>query len=193
MGRYLGPKNKVSRAFGDRVFGYSKVLQRRKKRPGQHCDKPLKRTEYGQLESSKKKILYVYGIRERQLSNMVLKAARRKENTEDVVSRMLETRLDSVVYRLGLAGSRKKARQMVSHKFISVNDKVVNVASYSVKKGDIIKCRDNECVRTDVKRNNCTWLEWDDVANVGRIMEMPALKDVSRNLNVDSVVEFYSR
>ena len=193
MGRYLGPKCRISRAFGDCIFGYSKVLQKRNNRPGQHGSKIIKKTEYGKLLAGEKKFLYVYNIREGYMCNVVKEATRRKENTNEVILRILESRLDNVVFRLGMSPTRKSARQAVSHKHITVNGKVVNIASYLVKKGDTICYSSTKSVRHSATCSVCSWLEWDDVHNCGRVIGIPSKKDTSNKLREEDIVEYHSR
>lgn len=143
MARYTGPKTKIARKFGEPIYGEDKVLAKKNYPPGQHGQSRRRKTsEYGMQLKEKQKAKYTYGVLERQFRNLFEKAARTKGITGEVLLQLLESRLDNVVYRLGLAPSRPASRQLVLHKHITVNGKVVNIASYQVKPGDVIAVRE---------------------------------------------------
>lgn len=197
MGRYLGQKVKIERRFHSSIFGFNKALQNRPNIVKKYKKKP-KRSEYSFLLTSKKKLMYIYNIREKQLSNYVDFATKKKENTEDVLVRLLESRLDNIVYRFGFFKTRRACRQAVSHKHISVNNRIVNISSYLVKEGDIIslsdKAKKNENISTKCNFVNIfSWLKWDDDKKQGEILDLKTIKDIPEKLNFKNVIEFYSR
>jgi len=199
MGRYLGPKVKINRKFHSQIFGNCKAFQNRPTISKKLKKKP-RITEYCTLLKSKKFILYTYNMRERQLSNYVEKATKKRENSEEVLARILESRLDNVVYRLGFATTRRACRQLVYHKHINVNNKPVDIASFLVKVGDIItfseKAKTNKNVNHKTSNVNVYgWLKWDDDKFQGEITGLPGLKDIADKDkdNFKNIIEFYSR
>ncbi|MDE6179409.1 MAG: 30S ribosomal protein S4, partial [Duncaniella sp.] len=139
MARYTGPRTKIARKFGEPIFGEDKVLTKKNYPPGQHgLNKRRKTSEYGVQLREKQKVKYTYGVLEKQFHNLFDKASRSKGITGEILLQLLESRLDNVVYRLGIAPTRAAARQLVLHRHITVNGKVVNIASYSVKSGDVV-------------------------------------------------------
>jgi small subunit ribosomal protein S4 len=198
MGRYLGPRTKIDRKFHDQIFGYSKAFQ---KKPTimRKLKKKSRKSEYGELLSSKKKLLYIYNMRERQLSIYVEKATKKREDTEVVLITMLENRLDNVVYRLGLGRTRRACRQLVSHKHICVNGKVVNIASYQVKVGDLITYKEKDKKNKNIAIGGCdgvnvyNWIKWNNEKDAGEIIGVPEKKDVPEKINWRNIIEFYSR
>ena len=143
MARYIGPKSRISRRFGEAIFGPDKVLAKRNFPPGQHGnDRRRKQSEYGSQLAEKQKAKYTYGVLERQFRNLFEKAAKSEGITGEVLLQLLESRLDNVVFRLGIAPTRAAARQLVGHKHITVDGKVLNIASYSVKPGQVIAVRE---------------------------------------------------
>ncbi|HLN21467.1 MAG TPA: 30S ribosomal protein S4 [Bacteroidales bacterium] len=202
MARYTGPKSRIARKFGEPIFGADKHLERKNFPPGQHgVNKKRKKTsEYGVQLREKQKAKYTYGILERQFRNTFEKASRSKGVTGEVLLQMLEARLDNVVYRLGIAPTRAAARQLVSHRHITVNGSVINIPSYSLKPGDIIGVREKskslETIADALSSRNyskLSWLEWDDTQMAGKFMNMPERSDIPENIKEQLIVELYSK
>jgi len=202
MARYTGPKTRIARKFGEAIFGPDKHLERKNFPPGQHglTKKRKKTSEYGIQLREKQKAKYTYGILERQFRNTFEKASRSKGVTGEVLLQLLESRLDNVVYRLGLAQSRAGARQLVSHRHITVNGEVVNVPSCQLKGGDIIGVREKskslEIILdslTTRKSSRLAWLEWDDTQMAGKFMSVPERTDIPEDIKEQLIVELYSK
>jgi small subunit ribosomal protein S4 len=202
MARYTGPKTRVARKFGDPIFGPDKHLERKNFPPGQHgMNKKRKKTsEYGIQLREKQKAKYTYGVLERQFRNTFEKASRSKGVTGEVLLQLLESRLDNVVYRLGLAQSRAGARQLVSHRHITINGNVVNIPSCQVKPGDIIGVREKskslEIIidsLTTRKSSKMSWLEWDDTQMAGKFMNVPERIDIPEDIKEQLIIELYSK
>lgn len=201
MARYTGPKTKIARKFGEPIFGEDKVLAKRNYPPGQHGQNRRKKvSEYGTQLREKQKAKYTYGVLERQFRNLFDKAARTKGITGEVLLQLLESRLDNVVYRLGLAPSRPAARQLVLHKHINVNGKTVNIPSYRVMPGDVVTVREKakslEVISDSVAGFNHSkypWIEWDNSIMGGKFLHMPAREDIPEKINVQLIVELYSK
>ena len=202
MARYTGPKSRVARKFGDPIYGPDKHLDRKNFPPGQHgINKKRKKTsEYGVQLREKQKAKYTYGVLERQFRNAFEKASRTKGVTGEVLLQILESRLDNVVYRLGVAPSRASARQLVSHRHITVNGEVVNIPSYQLKAGDIIGVREKskslEVIvesLTTRKSSKLSWLEWDDAQMAGKFMNIPVRADIPEDIKEQLIVELYSK
>ncbi|MBQ3655791.1 MAG: 30S ribosomal protein S4 [Bacteroidales bacterium] len=202
MARYTGPKSKIARKFGEPIYGTDKYLDRKGYPPGQHGleKKRKKMSEYGTQLKEKQKAKYTYGLLERQFSNLFQKASRANGVTGEVLIQLLESRLDNVVYRLGIAPTRPAARQLVSHRHIVVNGKVCGIPSYHVKAGDIIGVREKskalEVIVNSVQganRSRFSWLEWDGSQMAGKFMNVPAREDVPENIKEQLIVELYSK
>jgi len=202
MARYTGPKSRVARKFGEPIYGPDKHLERKNFPPGQHgINKKRKKTsEYGIQLKEKQKAKYIYGILERQFQNTFEKASRSKGVTGVVLLQMLESRLDNVVYRLGVAPSRAGARQLVSHRHITVNGNVVNIPSFQLKPGDIVGVREKskslEAIidsLTTRKSSKLSWLEWDDAQMAGKFMSLPERTDIPEDIKEQLIVELYSK
>ncbi|MCU0460768.1 MAG: 30S ribosomal protein S4 [Bacteroidales bacterium] len=202
MARYTGPKSRVARKFGDPIFGPDKHLDRKNFPPGQHgLNKKRKKTsEYGVQLREKQKAKYTYGVLERQFRNTFEKALRSKGVTGEVLLQLLESRLDNVVYRLGVAPSRASARQLVSHRHITVNGKVVNIPSFQLKQGDIIGVREKSKSLENIvdslttrKSSKLAWLEWDDTQMAGKYMSVPQRSDIPEDIKEQLIVELYSK
>jgi small subunit ribosomal protein S4 len=202
MARYTGPKSRIARKFGDPIFGPDKNLDRKNFPPGQHgmTKKRKKTSEYGLQLREKQKAKYTYGILERQFRNTFEKASRSKGVTGEVLLQMLEARLDNVVYRFGLSPSRAGARQLVSHRHITVNGGVVNIPSFQLKPGDIIGVREKskslEIIvdsMTTKKYSKLSWLEWDDAQMAGKFMNAPERTDIPEDIKEQLIVELYSK
>jgi len=202
MARYTGPKSRVARKFGEAIFGPDKNLDRKNFPPGQHgmMKKRKKTSEYGIQLREKQKAKYTYGVLERQFRNTFEKASRAKGVTGSVLLQLLEARLDNTVYRLGVAPTRASARQLVSHRHITVNGEVVNIPSYQLRPGDIIGVREkSKSLETIVdslttrKTSKLPWLEWDDAQMAGKYMNMPERSDIPENIKEQLIVELYSK
>jgi len=202
MARYTGPRSKVARKFGEPIYGPDKHLERKNYPPGHHgvVKKRKKTSEYGLQLREKQKAKYTYGILERQFRNTFKKASRSKGVTGAVLLQMLESRLDNVVYRLGIAPTRSGARQLVSHRHITVNAEVVNIPSYQLKPGDIIGVREKsksleviaESLTTN-RRSKLPWLEWDETQMAGKFMNVPERTDIPEDIKEQLIVELYSK
>lgn len=201
MARYTGPKTKIARKFGEPIFGEDKVFAKRNFPPGQHGQNRRKKTsEYGTQLREKQKAKYTYGVLERQFRNLFEKAARTKGITGEVLLQLLESRLDNVVYRLGLASSRPAARQLVLHKHINVNGKNVNIPSYRVMPGDVVTVREKskslEVIADSVSGFNHSkypWIEWDNSIMGGKFLHVPAREDIPETIKEQLIVELYSK
>lgn len=202
MARYTGPRSKIARKFGEPIYGPDKVLEKKNYPPGIHgLNKKRKKTsEYGIQLREKQKVKYTYGLLERQFRNTFKKADSKKGATGVVLLQLLESRLDNVVFRLGLAPTRAAARQLVSHRHIVVNDKVCNIPSYQIKPGDIVGVRERskslEVVNNALSGFNHSkypWLEWDADAMAGKFMSIPEREDIPENIKEQLIVELYSK
>jgi small subunit ribosomal protein S4 len=202
MARYTGPKSRIARKFGEPIFGPDKHLERKNYPPGQHgMNKKRKKTsEYGVQLREKQKAKYTYGMLERQFRNTFEKASRSKGVTGEVLLQLLEARLDNTVYRLGVAPTRSAARQLVSHRHITVNGNVVNIPSYQLRPGDIIGVREKSKSLETISDSLSTrryaklpWLEWDDAQMVGKFMNMPERTDIPEDIKEQLIVELYSK
>ena len=201
MARYTGPKTKIARKFGEPIFGEDKVLARKNYAPGQHgANKRRKTSEYGNQLREKQKAKYTYGVLERQFRNLFDKAERTKGITGEILLQLLEARLDNIVFRLGIAPTRAAARQLVSHRHITVNGKVLNIPSYSVKPGDVVAVREKskslEVIADALAGFNHSkypWLEWDESAKTGKLLHLPQREDIPENIKEQSIVELYSK
>lgn len=203
MARYIGPKTRISRRFGEPIFGPDKVLERRQTPPGQHgANRRRKTSEYGTQLREKQKAKYTYGVLERQFRNLFDKAASTKGITGEVLLQLLEGRLDNVVYRLGFAKTRRDARQLVSHNHFTVNGKRVNIPSYQVKAGDVIEVIESS--RSSVKFSKLlgeeapvvllpSWLERDKNALKGTVTKLPVREDIDVPIAEHLIVELYSK
>jgi small subunit ribosomal protein S4 len=202
MARYTGPKSRIARKFGEPIFGPDKHLERKNYPPGQHgMNKKRKKTsEYGVQLREKQKAKYTYGMLERQFRNTFEKASRSKGVTGEVLLQLLEARLDNTVYRLGVAPTRSAARQLVSHRHITVNGNVVNIPSYQLRPGDIIGVREKSKSLETISDSLSTrryaklpWLEWDDAQMAGKFMNMPERTDIPEDIKEQLIVELYSK
>ena len=197
MARYIGPKSRIARRFGEAIFGPDKVLDRRNYAPGQHgVNRRKKNSEYGTQLAEKQKAKYTYGVLERQFRLLYAQAQR----TKGITGELLESRLDNVVYRLGIAPTRAAARQMVSHKHITVNGKVVNIPSFQVKQGMVVAVREKakslEVIAASLEGFNHAkypWLEWNEAEKAGKFLNVPAREEIPENINEQLIVELYSK
>ena len=201
MARYTGPRTRIVRKFGEAIFGADKVLSKKNYPPGQHGNSRKRKTsEYGIQLREKQKAKYTYGVLEKQFRNLFEKASRSKGITGEVLLQLLEGRLDNVVFRLGIAPTRAAARQLVSHKHITVDGEVVNIPSYAVKPGQVIGVRERskslEVIANSLAGFNHSkypWLEWDDNAKVGKLLHIPEREDIPENIKEHLIVELYSK
>ena len=201
MARYIGPKSRISRRFGEAIFGPDKVLAKRNFPPGQHGnDRRRKQSEYGSQLAEKQKAKYTYGVLERQFRNLFEKAAKSEGITGEVLLQLLECRLDNVVFRLGIAPTRAAARQLVGHKHITVDGKGLNIASYSVKPGQVIAVREKsksleviEAALAGFNHSKYPWLEWDDNTKSGKFLHRPERADIPETIKEQLIVELYSK
>jgi len=201
MARYIGPKSKIARKFGEAIFGPDKVLSRKNYPPGQHGNNKRKKTsEYGIQLKEKQKAKYTYGVLEKQFRNLFDKASRTKGIKGEVLLQLLESRLDNVVFRLGLAPTRAAARQLVSHKHITLNGRVTNIPSCLVKPGQVVGVRERdkslEVIQNALSGFNHTkypWLEWDATSMSGKFLHMPDRTDIPENIKEQLIVELYSK
>ena len=200
MARYTGPKTKIARKFGEPIFGPDKVLQRRNFPPGQHGQNRRRKTsEYGIQLREKQKAKYTYGVLEKQFRNLFEKASSMKGITGEILLQLLESRLDNVVYRLGVAPTRAAARQLVLHRHVTVNGAVVNIPSYQVQPGDVVGVREKskslEVIGDALAGFNHTkypWIEWDETVKAGKFLHVPAREDIPENIKEQLIVELYS-
>lgn len=201
MARYTGPKSKISRKYGEPIFGDTKALENKPHPPGQHGrGRRRKKSEYAIQLAEKQKAKYLYGILERQFRNLFSKASRKDGITGENLLQLLESRLDNVVYRLGIAPTRRSARQLVSHKHITVNGNLVNIPSFSVKEGDMVAVREKSkslsSIAESISRqssNRFKWLEWDDKSLSGKLIMYPDRESIPENINEQLIVELYSK
>lgn len=201
MARYIGPKTRIARKFGEPIFGADKVLSKRNYPPGQHGNSRKRKTsEYGVQLKEKQKAKYTYGVLEKQFRNLFAKATRTKGITGEVLLQLLESRLDNVVFRLGFAPTRAAARQLVSHRHIVVNGAVVNIPSYQVKAGDVVAVREKskslEVIAASLSGFNHSkypWIEFDAASQSGKFLHMPDRADIPENIKEQLIVELYSK
>jgi small subunit ribosomal protein S4 len=201
MARYRGPKSKVARRFKEPIFGRDKALEKKNYGPGQHGNarRRPKQSEYAIQLAEKQKAKYIYGVLERQFSITFRRAAAKKGITGEILLKLLEARLDNTVFRLGIAPTRRAARQLVSHKHITVNGDVVNIPSYSLKPGDVVGVRERskslEAIgnSTSNSRKRFNWLEWDAADYNGKFLNYPERDEIPENIKEQLIVELYSK
>ena len=202
MARYTGPKTKIARKFGEPIYGPDKILDKKNYPPGMHGlnKRRRKSSEYGEQLKEKQKAKYTYGVLERQFSNLFKKAQSSKGVTGSVLLQLLESRLDNVVYRMGIAPTRRAARQLVGHRHITVNGEVCNIPSRQIKPDDIIGVREKskslEVITESLSGFNHSkypWLEWDSESLSGKFMHLPEREDIPENIQEQLIVELYSK
>lgn len=201
MARFIGPKTRIARRFGEAIFGSDKSFEKRNYPPGQHGQNRRKKTsEYGSQLNEKQKVKYTYGVLERQFRKIYADAKRMKGVTGEVLLSLLESRLDNVVYRLGIAPTRAAARQLVGHRHIVVDGEVVNIPSFRVKAGQVIGVREKSKsleVITDSLASNASqkfsWLEWDKNTMSGKFLNMPERADIPEHFQEQLIVDLYSK
>lgn len=200
MARYTGPSTKIARKFGEPVFGEDKYFEKRNYPSGQHglARKRKKVSEYGTQLKEKQKVKYTYGVLERQFRNIYKKASRMKGQKGENLLTLLESRLDNIVYRMGVAPTRAAARQLVSHCHITVNGVVCNIPSSLVKPGDVVAVRERSkslevitnCVGSARKYS---WIEFDAKNLTGKYLNVPVREEIPENINEQLIVELYSK
>ena len=201
MARYTGPKTKIARKFGEAIFGEDKSFEKRNYPPGQHGNtrRRGKKSEYAIQLMEKQKAKYTYGILERQFRNMFKKATAASGLTGEVLLQLCESRLDNVVYRMGISPSRSGARQLVSHRHITVNGKLVNIPSYSLKAGDVVAVREKSKSFETIERSLSNsshvyeWITWNNDTKEGTYVSIPARIQIPENINEQFIVELYSK
>ncbi len=201
MARYTGPKTKIARKFGEAIFGEDKNFEKRNYPPGQHGNarRRGKRSEYAEQLMEKQKAKYTYGILERQFSNLFKSASATKGITGEVLLQLCESRLDNVVFRLGVSNSRSGARQLVSHRHITVNGSIVNIPSYSLKDGDVVGVREKskslDTIDNALASNSAVyeWLSWNSDKKEGTFIKAPERLQIPENIKEQLIVELYSK
>ena len=201
MARYTGPTSRIARRFGEPIFGPDKVLAKKSYAPGQHgsMKRRGKKSEYGIQLDEKQKAKFTYGILEKQFSNLYKEALRRKGITGEILLQLCELRLDNVVYRLGIAPTRRAARQFVSHRHITVNGNLVNIPSYALNVGDVIGVRERsksmEAINNSISNNvnQMEWLEFNPDTKTGKVIVAPERIQIPENINEQLIVELYSK
>lgn len=201
MARYIGPKSKIARKFGEPVFGPDKVLSRKNYPPGQHGNSRRRKTsEYGIQLREKQRAKYTYGVLEKQFRLTFDRAARSRGITGEVLLQLLESRLDNIVFRLGIAPTRAAARQLVTHRHIVVNGLVLNIPSYNVKPGEVVGVREKSKsmevivnALSGFNHSKYPWLEWDKVTLSGKLLHLPERADIPESIKEQLIVELYSK
>lgn len=201
MARYIGPKSKIARKFNEPIYGADKYLDKKAFPPGQHgaAKKRRKQSEYGIQLQEKQKAKYTYGILERQFRNIFAVASRKKGITGENLLKFIEARLDNTVYRLGISPSRSGARQLVSHRHITVNGQVVNIPSYTLKEGDVVGVREKSKSLVAITdslasaHKSFSWLEWDSQKMQGKFLNYPQRDEIPENIKEQLIVELYSK
>ena len=201
MARYTGPKTKIARKFGEAIFGEDKAFEKRNYPPGQHGNnrRRPKKSEYAIQLMEKQKAKFTYGILERQFRNLFDRASRSKGVTGEVLLQLCESRLDNIVYRLGIAPTRSAARQLVNHRHITLNGSVNNIPSAHIKEGDVIGVREKskslEVVERSVAKSNSVqeWLSWNEATLEGTLVSVPSREQITENIKEQLIVELYSK
>ncbi|APX99507.1 SSU ribosomal protein S4P [Lacinutrix venerupis] len=201
MARYTGPKTKIARKFGEAIFGDDKAFEKRNYPPGQHGNarRRGKKSEYAIQLMEKQKAKYTYGVLEKQFRNMFKRATAAPGITGEVLLQLCESRLDNVVFRMGIAPTRSAARQLVSHRHITVNGELVNVPSYQLKAGDVVAVREKSKSLEAIERslsnssNVYEWITWNSATKEGTYVSVPARIQIPENINEQFIVELYSK
>ena len=201
MARYTGPKTKIARKFGEAIFGEDKNFEKRNYPPGQHGNarRRGKKSEYATQLMEKQKAKYTYGILERQFSNLFKKAQSASGITGEILLQLCEARLDNVVYRMGVSNSRSGARQLVSHRHITVNGEIVNIPSYSLNEGDVVAVREKSKSLVAIENalasnsNVFEWLTWNTDTKTGTFVKVPERLQIPENIKEQLIVELYSK
>ena len=201
MARYTGPKSKIARKFGEAIFGDDKAFEKKNYPPGHHGNtrRRGKKSEYAIQLMEKQKAKYTYGILERQFRNLFAKANRSKGVTGEVLLQLCESRLDNVVYRMGIASSRRAARQLVSHRHITVNGEIVNIPSMSLKAGDVVGVREKskslQAIESALEQSSHVyeWITWNSEKKEGTFVSIPEREQIPENIKEQLIVELYSK
>jgi len=201
MARYTGPKTKIARKFGEAIFGEDKAFEKRNYPPGQHGNnrRRPKKSEYAIQLMEKQKAKFTYGILERQFRNLFDRASRSKGVTGEVLLQLCESRLDNIVYRLGIAPTRSSARQLVNHRHITLNGSVNNIPSTHIKEGDVVGVREKskslEVVERSVAQSTAVqeWLSWNEATLEGTLVSVPTREQITENIKEQLIVELYSK
>ncbi len=201
MARYTGPKSKIARKFGEAIFGDDKSFEKKNYPPGQHGNNRRrgKKSEYAVQLMEKQKAKYTYGILERQFRNIFASAKRKEGVTGEILLQLCECRLDNVVYRMGISSSRRGARQLVSHRHITVNGELVNIPSYSLKPGDIVGVREKsksvQAIQDALSANSSVyeWITWNSEKMEGTFVTVPERMQIPENIKEQLIVELYSK
>jgi len=201
MARYTGPTSKKARAFGEAIFGFDKAFERKKYRPGMHGNSRRRKqsSDYATQLMEKQKAKYTYGVLERQFRNTFEKATRKKGVTGEVLLQLCESRLDNVVFRMGVSPTRSGARQLVSHRHITVNGEIVNIPSYSLKAGDVVGVREKskslEVIERSLANNSSVheWITWNGAQKEGTFVAVPERLQIPENIKEQLIVELYSK
>ena len=201
MARYTGPSTKIARKFGEAIFGADKAFEKRNYPPGQHgmSKKRGKKSEYAVQLMEKQKAKYTYGILEKQFRNLFEKAAASKGVTGEILLQLCEARLDNVVYRMGIASTRRAARQIVSHRHITVNGELVNIPSYHLKPGDRVAVREKSKSLESIAHSlagsshNYEWMTWNNDTKEGTFVSVPARIQITENIKEQLIVELYNK
>ena len=201
MARYTGPKSRISRRFGEAIFGPDKALVKKAYAPGQHGNarRRGKKSEYATQLMEKQKAKYTYGILERQFRNLFKDASSSQGITGEILLQLCESRLDNVVYRMGVSKSRSGARQLVSHRHITVNGELVNVPSYRLKEGDVVAVREKSkslsAIEDALASSSAVfeWLTWNSDKKEGTFVKVPARLQIPENIKEQLIVELYSK
>lgn len=201
MARYTGPRTKISRKFSEPIYGPDKYYEKKSYPPGQHGlnKRRKKASEYGIQLAEKQKAKYTYGILEKQFRNTFKKASMKKGVTGEVLLQLIESRLDNVVYRMGIAPTRAAARQFVGHRHITVNGKITNVPSMAIRPGDVVAVRERskslEAITDSLasRSTSFAWLEWDEEKMAGKFLNYPEREEIPENINEQLIVELYSK
>ena len=201
MARYIGPKTKIARKLGEPVYGPDKYFEKKKYPPGQHGNEQRRKklSEYGTQLKEKQKAKYTYGLLERQFHKTFRKAAKYKGVTGVVLLQILESRLDNVIFRMGLAPTRDAARQLVNHRHVTVNGEIIDIPSYNVKPDEIVGIRERskslEIIQDALAKrsNKYSWMEFDNDQVAGKFLNYPEREDIPENINEQLIVELYSK
>ncbi|WP_127138703.1 30S ribosomal protein S4 [Flagellimonas oceanensis] len=201
MARYTGPKTKIARKFGEAIFGDDKSFEKKNYPPGQHGNNRRrgKKSEYAIQLMEKQKAKYTYGILEKQFRNLFAEAKRKEGVTGEVLLQLCESRLDNVVFRMGISPSRRGARQLVSHRHITVNGEVVNIPSYSLKAGDVVGVREKsksvQSIEDSLSNNSSVyeWITWNSEKKEGTYVAVPERLQIPENIKEQLIVELYSK
>lgn len=201
MARYTGPKSKIARKFGEAIFGDDKSFEKKNYPPGQHGNNRRrgKKSEYSVQLMEKQKAKYTYGILEKQFRNLFSTAKRKEGVTGEILLQLCESRLDNVVFRMGISPTRSGARQLVSHRHITVNGEIVNIPSYSLKAGDVVGVREKskslQSIQDSLAASSSVyeWITWNTEKKEGTFVSVPERLQIPENIKEQLIVELYSK